>query len=255
MSYVMPTPRTAVAHPSFHLAVVDERASAPVGLARLQAAFAPAVLCRDTAERLLDSVQVHALPAGPIDWPMTGHAPAWWLVAQGRIVVGTPCAQGTLVDGRVVESGQWLDVASAWSAPRTTESAACSLPSTLWSLPVDALASGCRIDASLVHAMGGVMANQMRQLSDGRRELASKDVLARVALWLLRQLPATNADHLAFRLREQKQLVARQLVMAQETLSRCLRRLVDQGCIDMKGYQVVIRDLPQLQAIAGVPAG
>lgn len=254
MSTVMPTPCSAAPHLPFHRAVVDTRGPAPAGPARLQAAFAPAVLCRDTAQRLLDSVQVHALPAGPIDWPMTGHAPAWWLVAQGRIVVGTPCAQGTLVDGRAVESGQWLDVASAWSAPRATESAACSLPSILWSLPVDALADGCRQDAGLVHAMGGVMANQMRQLSDGRRELASKDVLARVALWLLRQLPASAADQLAFRLREQKQLIARQLVMAQETLSRCLRRLVDQGCIDMKGYQVVIRNLPQLQAIAGVAA-
>lgn len=252
MSYVMPTPRSAAAPLAFRPAMVEELMPARAGLSRLQAAFAPAVLCRDTAERLLDSVQVHALPAGPIAWPITGQAPAWWLVAQGRLVVGTPCAQGTLVDGRVVESGQWLDVASAWSAPRATESAACSLPSTLWSLPVETLASCCRLDAELVHAMGGVMANQMRQLSDGRRELASKDVLARVALWLLRQLPASAADHLTFRLREQKQLVARQLVMAQETLSRCLRRLVDQGCIDMKGYQVVIRDLPQLQAIAGV---
>lgn len=254
MSYVMPTPHAAGAHALFRVAGADDRSAAPARLRRLQAAFAPAVLCRDTAERLLDSVQVHALPAGPMDWPMTGQAPAWWLVAQGRLVVGTPCPQGTLVDGRVVESGQWLDVASAWSAPGATESAACSLPSTLWSLPVDALASCCRLDAELVHAMGGVMANQMRQLSDGRRELASKDVLARVALWLLRQLPASAADQLTFRLREQKQLIARQLVMAQETLSRCLRRLIDQGCIDMKGYQVVIRDLPQLQAIAGVPA-
>lgn len=255
MSYVMSTGSTLVApHPRCVAGAVDTGAPRVAASRRLQAAFAPGVLGRDTTACLLESLQTHTLPAGPLLWPMAGQVPAWWLVVQGRIVVGRPCAQGRLVDGRVVESGQWLDVASAWSAPGSTESAACSRPSTLWSLPVEALVHCCRHDAVFVHAMGGVMANQMRQLTDRRHELASKDVLARVALWLLRQLPTGAADSLAFRLSEQKQLIARQLVMAQETLSRCLRRLVDQGCIDMKGYQVVIRDLPRLQAIAGLPA-
>jgi hypothetical protein len=65
----------------------------------------------------------------------------------------------------------------------------------------------------------------------------------------------TADDSTAITLREQKRSIARQLVIAQETLSRSFRRQVDLGCIDIKGDVVTVRDLRALQLLAGSLAG
>ena len=41
--------------------------------------------------------------------------------------------------------------------------------------------------------------------------------------------------------------------IAQETLSRCLRRLADLGCIVVKGYVATVRDLQALQLLDASP--
>ncbi|RYF67523.1 MAG: Crp/Fnr family transcriptional regulator [Comamonadaceae bacterium] len=94
------------------------------------------------------------------------------------------------------------------------------------------------------------MAERVRQLTEGRHELATKDVLSRLALWLLRQ-PRDTESGTSIRLRVQKRSIARQLVMAQATLSRSFRRLVELGCIDVAGYTVTIRDMASLRVLAG----
>ena len=173
-------------------------------------------------------------------------------------------AQGGLVESRVVEAGQWFDVVSGWTAADWTERAVCSTPVTLWALPLDTLLTCARADETLQRAMGCVMADRVHQLAVDRHALATKDVTARLASWLLRQLPvaaaaATDTDittgtTTVITLREQKRSIARQLVMAQETLSRCFRRLVDLGCIEVKGYVVTVRNLRALQTVAASPA-
>ena len=50
--------------------------------------------------------------------------------------------------------------------------------------------------------------------------------------------------------RRRRQRVRR---IAQETLSRCLRRLADLGCIVVKGYVATVRDLQALQWLAASP--
>ena len=47
--------------------------------------------------------------------------------------------------------------------------------------------------------------------------------------------------------------IARQLVMAQATLSRCFRRLAELGCIEVAGYTVIVRDAAALRSLAGEP--
>ena len=156
--------------------------------------------------------------------------------------------------GGLVEAGQWFDVVSGWTATDWTERAVCSTPVTLCALPLDTLLACARADETLQRAMGCTMAERVRQLAEDRHALATKDVTARVASWLLRQLPVAADDATAITLREQKRSIARQLVMAQETLSRCFRRLVDLGCIEVKGYVVTVRDLRALQSLAASPA-
>jgi CRP/FNR family transcriptional regulator, dissimilatory nitrate respiration regulator len=252
-----PHPMTAATRPPaqpWHAAAGTGPAPDPAPLRRLQAAFPSCWLHRDTAQALLDAVRVHTLAPGPLTLSPRDQPPAWWLVADGRIVAGDTGAQGALVESRVVEAGQWFDVVSGWTAADWTERAVCATPVTLWALPLDRLLACARGDETLQRAMGCVMADRVRQLAVDRHALATKDVTARVASWLLRQLPVAADDSTAITLREQKRSIARQLVMAQETLSRCFRRLVDLGCIDIKGYVVTVRDLRALQSLAASPA-
>lgn len=218
----------------------------------LQAAFAPARLDPATVRALLCAVQAHSQGPGPLSLTSHEQAPSWWLLATGRVVVGKPGPDGALVESRVLQPGQWLDVASAWTGGGWIESAQCTGAATLWALPLDTLMALCREDAALLHAMGSVMAQQLQRLTEGRHELATKDVTARVASWLLRQLPAQAQSSCEIRLCEEKQSIARQLAMAKETMSRCLRRLVERGCIAVDGYRVTVLDLRDLKTVAGV---
>lgn len=54
-------------------------------------------------------------PAGPLALSPRDHPPAWWLVADGRIVAGDTGAQGGLVESRLVEAGKWFDAVSGWT--------------------------------------------------------------------------------------------------------------------------------------------
>ncbi len=248
----MPSAHRPPASP-WHSAADTGRPAANAPLRWLQAAFPPGWIHRDTAQVLLDAVQVFKLSPGPLALSPRDHPPAWWLVTDGRIVAGDSGTQGGLVESRLIEAGQWFDVVSSWTAADWTERAVCSTPVTLWALPLDTLLACARADETLQRAMGCVMAERVHQLAVDRHALATLDVTARLAAWLLRQLPMAAADTTVITLREQKRSIARQLVMAQETLSRCFRRLVDLGCIDVKGYVVTVRDLRALQVLATLP--
>lgn len=220
----------------------------------LQQVFAAGALSPATLGGLLRAVQRHDLPPGPCRLPVAAQAPSWWLVAAGQVLVGKAAADGALVASRRVPAGQWLDVASAWSGRGWLEAVVCRTPATLWALPLQALTAHCADDPALLHAMGRVMADRVRQLTEGCQELVTKDVTARLASWLLRQLPAQDGSPVEIRLVEEKRSIACQLAMAKETLSRCFRRLVELGCIEIRGYRVTVLDRRGLEGVAGVAA-
>lgn len=230
--------------------------------ALLAQAFAPSAPARATLEQLQLHLERHTLGRGPVTRVPAGFAPSWWLVLEGRIVVGRPGSNGEVLESRTVERGQWFDVASAWLGSAWIEAALCPAPVTLGALPLQLLLDCAQGDRELLLGMGRTMAERVRQLSEGRHELATKDVLSRLALWLLRQPrgPGARAGSAGtgaetIHLPVQKRSIARQLVMAQATLSRCFRRLVELGCIDIEGYTVTIRDLAALQRLAGQGSG
>lgn len=216
----------------------------------LAGAFGRVTLSHATLDRLEAQMRCHGLDRGPVARAPAGAPPSWWLVLEGRIAVGRAGADGSTVENRMVEPGQWFDLASAWLGTEWIESAVCVAPVILAALPLATLLDCAREDEQLMRGMGQAMAERLRQLTEGRHELATKDVLSRLALWLLRQ-PRDGDAGASIRLPVQKRSIARQLVMAQATLSRCFRRLVELGCIDVAGYTVTIRDLAKLRMLAG----
>lgn len=222
-----------------------------IALPRLRRAFGASVPRHGTLDQLLRQMRCHVLAKGPVSAEPAGQPPSWWLVLAGRIVVGRPGANGDTLESRMVEPGQWFDLASAWLGSAWIESAICPAPVTLGAVPLQALLDCAREDDQLLRGMGQAMAEHVRLLTEGRHELATKDVLGRLALWLLRQPREASGQAAAIRLPVQKRSIARQLVMAQATLSRCFRRLVELGCIEVSGYTVTVRDMAALRALAG----
>lgn len=218
--------------------------------ALLRQGFGSATPSRATQDRLLEQMRCHLLEKGPMAGAPADEQPSWWLVLEGRIAVGQPAASGHTVENRMVEPGQWFDLTSAWLGARWLECGVCLEPVALAALPLSALLACAREDDQLMLGMGQAMADRVRQLSEGRHELATKDALSRLALWLLRQ-PRKGENGASIQLPVQKRSIAHQLVMAQATLSRCFRRLVELGCIDVAGYTVTIRDVAALRALAG----
>lgn len=248
-----PSPVTvgSLLHPRRARRVPDAVALHPPPARRLLAdAFGSAALSRLTLDHLLAHMRCHRLEKGLVAGAPAGAPPSWWLVLEGRIAVGRPGADGDTVENRMVQPGQWFDLASAWLGTAWIESAVCLAPVTLAALPLATLLDCAREDEQLMRGMGEAMAERVRQLTEGRHELATKDVLSRLALWLLRQ-PRDTDTGASIRLPVQKRSIARQLVMAQATLSRCFRRLVELGCIEVAGYTVTIRDLGTLRMLAG----
>ena len=84
----------------------------------------------------------------------------------------------------------------------------------------------------------------------------AKDAEARCAEWLLRHAePAQDAPGMLsvmLRQRQRKRMIAAQLGIAPETLSRVLRQLRERSLISGSGRVLKLLDLNGLRALAGV---
>lgn len=97
------------------------------------------------------------------------------------------------------------------------------------------------------------MARAQRQQAELAVSRLAKDAEARCAEWLLRHAePAQDAPGgLAVMLRQRKRMIAAQLGIAPETLSRVLRHLRERSLISGSGRVLNLLDLNGLRALAG----
>lgn len=222
--------------------------------ALLRRAFAPASLSEASLARLRVQALVLHQPIGALALPGPSRpVPAWWLVRRGSLALGAWSEQGDFVARRLLQPGDWLDLAGALAgAGGWLEAVQCRTPVELMALPVASLFEAAADDPALLQAIARLLATRVRDLSDTLRDVVTADVPARLARWLLRRLAAQpspdGAPKLVFP--ELKQTVAAQLGTTAETFSRALRRLVRAGVVRMDGYEVTVLDLPALHAIA-----
>ena len=80
----------------------------------------------------------------------------------------------------------------------------------------------------------------------------AKDAEARCAEWLLRHAKPGDKGVLAVLLQQRKRLIAAQLGIAPETLSRVLRHLREQSLISGSGRTVNLVNPSGLRSLAGV---
>jgi CRP-like cAMP-binding protein len=208
-------------------------------------AFSPATVLTATLQRLVDAARRVSFQAGSFDeQASSGPEQSWWMVAQGRMGLGSRAAKGSFLERHSVGAGEWLDTAGALSGPGTwLERAWCHTPVVLLAVPVAALNEACTRDPGFPQAYVSVLARRVRALNDSLDDQVGTDATGRLARWLLRQPPATRAaGREVVAMTERKGVLARHLGMSSECLSRALRRLCDQGSVDVKGYEITLLD-------------
>lgn len=115
-------------------------------------------------------------------------------------------------------------------------------------IPKDSLKRLIGQEPDLALAMMGLLAGRLRQFVHKVEELSLKEVPARLAQHLLLLAAAHSGD--AFSLDLPKGQLAALLGTIPETLSRVIKKLGEEGLVDIEGRQVVIRDRNKLEELA-----
>jgi CRP-like cAMP-binding protein len=171
----------------------------------------------------------------------------------GRVAFGV-IEQGVLVHQLgAVEGPFWLESAAAMLGLPHAVDALTESPVTLQTMPLGKFKSYLKKLPEPVHTWLLDLAKAQRQQIEVAVSRLAKDADARLAEWLLRHAePADAQGTLAVVLRDRKRLIAAQLGIAPETLSRVLKQLRDRKLISGGGRILNLLDPSGLQSLAGI---
>lgn len=123
-------------------------------------------------------------------------------------------------------------------------------PSELLFIPRKGFEDQLKADPELAMKMLGLLSKRLRFFVHKIEELSLKEVPARLAAHLVLLRESRDSDE--FRLDMPKGWIASYLGTIQETLSRALKKMSDEGLIAIKGSQVTILDQAGLEELAGM---
>jgi CRP-like cAMP-binding protein len=171
----------------------------------------------------------------------------------GRVVFGV-IEQGVLVHQLgAVEGPFWLEAAAATLGLPHAVDALTESPVALQTMPLRQFKSYLKNLPEPVHTLMLDLAKAQRQQIEMAVSRLAKDADARFAEWLLRHAePADAQGSLAVILHDRKRLIAAQLGIAPETLSRVLKHLRDRKLISGGGRVLNLLDPSGLQSLAGI---
>ncbi len=180
-------------------------------------------------------------------------APVWVMhVETGRVALGL--MEGEVLAHRLgtVDGPFWLEATAAVLGLPSAVDAVAETQVTLRRLPLAAFRSW--LDTLPRPALGVLrdVARAHRQQTELAVSRWAKDAEARCAEWLLRHAQTSAQGSVAVLLQQRKRLIAAQLGIAPETLSRVLRHLRERSLISGSGRVVNLVDPGGLRSLAGV---
>ncbi len=198
------------------------------------------------------SVDGASTDAGTILLRRGQFANAVVFVESGRVALG-------LMDGPVmthqlgmVQGPSWLEASAAILQRSSLVDAVAQTPVTLRRLDLAAFRrSLSALPASAQTLLHDVALAHWQQSEFAVSRLA-KDAEARCAEWLLRHAHTSAQGSVAVMLQQRKRLIAAQLGIAPETLSRVLRHLRERSLISGSGRLVQLDNPGALRSLAGV---
>lgn len=178
-------------------------------------------------------------------------------IESGRVALGVLGTQDSqdLIEHQLglLEGPCWLDATAAvLNLPSAVDGVALT-ELVVRRLSLQGFRDSLNTAGTDVQALMLDMARAHRQQTELTVSRLAKDAEARCAEWLLRHAePAQGAPGtLAVMLRQRKRMIAAQLGIAPETLSRVLRQLRERSLISGTGRVLNLLDLNGLRALAG----
>nr|WP_315849202.1 Crp/Fnr family transcriptional regulator [uncultured Rhodoferax sp.] len=184
-------------------------------------------------------------------------APQVFYLERGRVllgVVGRVDAQGALLEhqlGAQTTPG-WLDATAAVLNLPAAMDAVAETEVQLRAVPLATFQAALAEARNPVASVLADVARAHRQQTELAVSRLSKDAEARCAEWLLNHAERTGNGICTVQLQQRKRLIAAQLGIAPETLSRVLRNLRERSLISGSGRTLHLVDLSGLQSLAGV---
>ncbi len=173
-------------------------------------------------------------------------------IESGRVALGL--IEGELLAHQLgtVEGPFWLEASTAILGLPSAVDAVAETSVTLVRVPLEGFRNwlnGLPKPAQRVLRDVALAHRQQTELALSR---FAKDAEARCAEWLLRHAQTSAQGSVAVMLQQRKRLIAAQLGIAPETLSRVLRHLRERSLISGSGRVVNLVDPGGLRSLAGV---
>jgi CRP-like cAMP-binding protein len=175
---------------------------------------------------------------------------------QGRVllgVLGRVDAQGALLEHQlgVQTTPGWLDATAAVLHLPAAMDAVAETEVQLRAVPLATFQAALAEAHNPVASVLTDVAQAHRQQTELAVSRLSKDAEARCAEWLLNHAQRSDSGVCSVQLQQRKRLIAAQLGIAPETLSRVLRTLRERSLISGSGRTVHLVDPSALQSLAG----
>ncbi len=182
-----------------------------------------------------------------------GSSPAWAMyIESGRVALGV--LDGEVLEHQLgeVEGPFWLEATAAVLNLPSAVDAVAESEVVMRRIPLPKF----RQSLAAMPVAARTVLNDVAMAHRRQTELAvsrlAKDAEARCAEWLLRHAKPGDKGVLAVLLQQRKRLIAAQLGIAPETLSRVLRHLREQSLISGTGRVLNVIDPGGLRTLAGV---
>ena len=165
---------------------------------------------------------------------------------------GQPLAQAMDHQLGMVEGPAWLEANAAVLNLPSAIDAVAETAVLLRRVPLADFRAALSGGSSAALAVLGDVARAHRQQTELAVSRLAKDAEARCAEWLLRHAESSDKGVCSVKLQQRKRLIAAQLGIAPETLSRVLRHLRERSLISGSGRIVNLVDPSGLRSLAGL---
>lgn len=172
------------------------------------------------------------------------------VVAEGTLKLAVRGANGEHKVVALVEEGQACASALAFLDRPSALEATALTPATVVSIPASAVFEAMQRDPELVRRVVEHLSQRVLSLVDEVEGITLRRGLQRVAHYVESLARERGSNAHAVRLPSTKTLIAAQLGMAKETLSRLLHELIEKGAISVSRRELFILDRATLSDLA-----
>lgn len=178
----------------------------------------------------------------------------FYAVVYGKVKLALVSSRGLEKPLEIVGPGGTLGDVTMFLERAFYLSATALEDSLLIFVPRQAVLAMIERDAGFALRMLASLSTRMRHVVDDIESFALQPPAARLVTYLMRMLPEGSCAPVKIELDIRKNLVAAQLNLAPETLSRHFRDLSDRGLITLDGRTVVVHDIDKLgDFVASLP--